>query len=333
MKIGFEVPLRGPMARPEGLDVLARGGEEMGFDIIGVSDRIIVPRAIGSRYPYSETGAFPGSVSGESVEQLATLSFLASRTITIRLLTSILVLPHRNPVLAAKMLATVDVLSGGRLIVGCGVGWMREEFETIQAPPFGERGVVADEYIEAFKELWTSDDPSFDGKYVSFSDIGFDPKPVQEPHPPLWIGGESPAALRRAARLGDGWYPIGNNPRYLLDTLERMSHRIARLRRECERAGRDLASLDIAYQAPVYDVPEPRLTADGDRVLFTGTSEQVAGGIRSFEELGVNTLVLDFVSDTVDGTLARMDTFTASVRPLLTRHSESRHVGTTRNPV
>ena len=316
MKIGFEVPLRGPMAGPDGLSALARGGEELGLDIIGVSDRIIVPRAIESSYPYSDTGHFPGAASGESVEQLSTLSFLASQTTRMRLLTSVLVLPHRHPVLAAKMLATIDVLSGGRLIVGCGAGWFREEFQVIHAPPFDERGAVADEYIRAFRELWTSGSPAFDGNYASFSDIGFGPKPAQE-RLPLWVGGESLAALRRAARLGDAWYPIGNNPRYPLDTLERFSERVARLAHECEDIGRDPASLEIAYQAPVYGVPEPRLDPNGDRALFTGTAQQVADDIHAFGELGVSSLVLDLVSDTIDGTLAHMEKFAREVRPLV----------------
>ena len=162
MEYGFGVPTRGAQAAPENLTALARRGEELGFGIIGVSDHIVIPRTIGSRYPYSEFGEFVGDASGECLEQLTTLSFLAGQTSTARLLTSVMVLPHRGPVLAAKMLASLDVLSKGRLIVGCGVGWMREEFEAIGAPPYDERGDVGDEYIRAFKELWTSDDPTVD---------------------------------------------------------------------------------------------------------------------------------------------------------------------------
>jgi probable F420-dependent oxidoreductase len=169
------------------------------------------------------------------------LSFIAARTQKARLLTSVMVLPHRGPVLTAKMLASINVLSGGRLIVGCGVGWMQEEFEAIGAPPFDERGDVADEYIRVFRELWTSDNPTFDGRYASFSDIKLGPRPVQKPHSPIWIGGESPRALRRAARLGDGWYPIGTNSTYPVDTPERVSYALARLRHYAEEAGRDPA--------------------------------------------------------------------------------------------
>ena len=179
---------------------MARCGEELGFALIGVSDHIVMPRTIRSLYPYNESGEMGGS--GEFLDQLSLMSFLAAHTLTARLLTSVMVLPHRSPVLAAKMLASIDVLSQGRLVVGAGVGWMKEEFEAIGAPPYEERGAVGEEYIRAFKELWTSDAPSFEGRYVRFSDLTFSPKPIQKPHPPIWIGGESPPALRRVGSTG-----------------------------------------------------------------------------------------------------------------------------------
>ena len=190
MEFGFTLPNSGPLASPENLAILARRGEEMGFDVIGVGDHIVMPKSISSRYPYSESGDFPAG--GECLEQPTLLSFVASHTSTARPLTSVMVLPYRSPVFVAKMLATIDVLSRGRLIVGVGVGWMREEFGALGSPPYDERGAVGDEYINAFKELWTSDDPAFEGKYCSFRGISFAPKPVQKPHPPIWVGGESP---------------------------------------------------------------------------------------------------------------------------------------------
>ena len=129
MEFGFGLPTRGPMAAPQSLATLARTGEELGFAIISVSDHVIIPKAINSTYPYNESGTFAGSPSGECLEQLSLLSFLVGVTSSAKLLTSVMVLPHRPPVLTAKMLATIDVLSNGRLIIGCGVGWMREEFE------------------------------------------------------------------------------------------------------------------------------------------------------------------------------------------------------------
>ena len=223
MKYGFTMPGRGPIATPENLGVIARRAEELGYYCIMASDHIVVPRQISSTYPYTEGGEFPGSVSGESMEQLTVLAYLAGQTKTIRLATSVMIVPHRNPLVAAKALATLDVLSQGRVIVGIGVGWMREEFEALGLPPFQERGAVVDEYILAFKELWTSDNPTFDGEYCRFSDITFLPKPVQKPHPPIWVGGESRRAMRRAARLGNGWYPIGSNPQFPMGVPEQLA--------------------------------------------------------------------------------------------------------------
>ncbi len=316
MEFGFGVPTRGPLATPENLVALVERGEALGFDIVGVSDHIVIPNAIASVYPYNESGEFAGGPTGECLEQLTLLTYLAARTSRLRLLTSVMVLPHRPPVLAAKALASIDVLSGGRLIVGCGVGWMREEFEAIGAPPFDRRGAVGSEYIRAFRELWTSDDPSFDGEFTVFDDVQFEPKPVQKPHPPIWVGGESPPALRRAGTLGDAWYPIGNNPAFPMDTVARLSAAIDRVRRHAERVGREPTAMDFAYSAGWYNDRAAETLPDGSRRVFTGTPEQVAGDIRSFEALGVNHLMLGLQTGTVAGTIERMERFTSEVKPL-----------------
>ncbi len=315
MEFGFGLPTRGPLSSPEHLVTLAQRGEEMGFNIISVSDHVVIPKNIESRYPYSETGEFGGGDSGSCLEQLSTLSFLASATSSTRLLTSVMVLPHRNPVLTAKMLATIDVLSGGRLNVGCGVGWMREEFEAIGTPPYEKRGAVGDEYIRAFKELWTSDNPSFDGTYCRFSDISCLPKPVQQPHPPIWVGGESPPALRRAARLGDVWYPIGNNPRFTVGTPADYLESLTRLRRCAEEADRDPSTIGLAYSASWLNDREAQLLPNGERRLLTGNPDQVAGDITAFAEIGVRYFMFNFQSDTLEETLARMERFATTIRP------------------
>jgi probable F420-dependent oxidoreductase len=197
---------------------LAAEGEAIGYDYAAISDHIVEPIDIHARYPYSESGEFPAGSRGERHEQLTAIAYLAAKTSRLKFLTSVMVVPHRPAVLTAKILATIDVMSGGRLIVGVGAGWLEEEFVAIGAPPFAERGTATDEYLMAFRELWTKDKPRFDGRFVKFSDILFAPKPVQKPCPALWIGGESEPAMRRAARIGDGWYPIGANPQHRLDT-------------------------------------------------------------------------------------------------------------------
>ena len=187
---------------------------------------------------------FAAAEHGHCFDQLATIAFLAGCTERLRLLTSVLVVPHRPAVLTAKILATIDVLANGRLIVGAGAGWMKEEFALLDAP-FEERGKVTDEYLAAFRELWTKDAPAYRGKHVSFSDVLFYPKPVQKPHPPIWVGGESPGALRRAIKFGDAWYPGNNSQTKPLDTAPRLAAGIADVKRMCEAAKRDPASLGV----------------------------------------------------------------------------------------
>ena len=317
MEFGYGVPTRGPQASPEALATLARQGEALGYDIVSVSDHVVIPRQIASRYPYSESGTFGGGGDGACLEQLTLLAYLAAHTSRLRLLTSVMVVPHRSAVLAAKVLASIDVLSGGRLIVGCGVGWMREEFEALGAPPYDHRGTVSDEYIQAFRELWTKESPAYAGEYVSFSDIAFAPKPVQSSGPPIWVGGESPAALRRAGRLGDAWYPIGSNPSHPLATTSLLKEAIATVHRHAEEAGRDPATMDFAYSAGWYDDREAHALPDGSRQPFTGVPEQIAEDIRSFEDLGIRHMTLGLMGPTLEDTLERMEWFAKDVRPLV----------------
>ena len=317
MKYGFTLPARGPLATPEILGRIARKGEDLGYDALFSGDHILIPRDISSPYPYTEGGEYPGGPSGEAMEQLTLLAFLAGRTSKIRLVTSVIIVPYRNPLLAAKALATLDYLSGGRLVVGVGAGWMREEFEALDAPPFEERGAVTDEYIRAFKELWTSDDPHFEGKYVSFDNISFLPKPVQKPHPPIWVGGESRPALRRTAELADGWYPLGSNPTFPMGTPEQLKGGLERLAMYAKRFDRDPSEIETIYRTHQFELTED---AQGDdRLPFVGNAEQMASDIRSYEAMGVGSLVLDFLRqmEDLDVMLGRMDRFATEVWPLV----------------
>ena len=315
MKYGFTLPGRGPMATPENLGIIANKGEEFGFDALLTGDHILVPKAISSPYPYTEGGEFPGSATGESMEQITLLSYIAGQTSKIRLVTSVLIVPHRNPLIAAKSLATLDVLSGGRLVVGVGVGWMREEFQALGLPPFEERGAVTDEYIKAFKTLWTEDDPSFEGKYVSFDDISFLPKPVQKPHPPIWVGGESRPALRRAAELADGWYPLGSNPTFPMGTPEELQAGLERLAQYAQRFHRDPSEIETIYRTHQFELT--KTAAGADRMPFVGNADQIAGDIRRYQDMGVTTMIWDFLRQTVDmdQMLGLMEDFSRQVWP------------------
>mgnify|MGYP003394237746 CR=1 FL=1 len=318
MQFGFGLPTRGPMATPQSLATLARQGEALGFALLSVSDHVIIPKTIASTYPYNESGAYAGDPSGACMEQLSLLSFLAGITSSAKLLTSVMVLPHRPPVLTAKMLATIDVLSNGRLIVGCGVGWMREEFEAIGAPSYDERGAVGDEYLRAFKELWTSDNPTFEGKYCRFENVTFAPKPVQQPHPPIWIGGESAVALRRAGRFADAWYPIGSNPRFPVGTPAQFAEYATKVKHQAREAGRDPSSLAFAYSSNWYTDQEALLLPDGQRRSLTGTPQQIADDVKRYEDLGVRHMMVNLQGNTVAHTLERLQHFAERIMPLTT---------------
>src|SRR6516165_1839747 len=177
MQFGFNLPLSGPSASPAMLARLVAEGEAIGYDYAAISDHIVEPTDIHARYPYTESGEFPASSRGERHEQLTVIAYLAAKTSRLKFLTSVMVAPHRPAVLTAKMLATIDVMSGGRLIVGVGAGWLEEEFAAIGAPPFAERGAATDEYLMAFRALWMKDKPRFDGRFVKFADIGAEAVP------------------------------------------------------------------------------------------------------------------------------------------------------------
>ena len=296
MKYGIMLPSRGEMARPENIVPIAHKAEELGFAVMMFPDHVILPNDVDSPYPYTESGVFPGTDTNETVEQLTMLAYLAGQTKSIRLVTSVMIVPHRPPVLTAKVLSTIDVLSNGRVTVGVGVGWLRKEFEALQTPPFEERGAVTDEYIQIFKELWTSDSPHFEGKYHSFSDLSFVPKPVQKPHPPIWVGGESRRAMRRAAELGDGWQPIGTNTRFPLADPEEMSAAIRRLDRYVERVGRPQGSVEVICRMHGYDLQTDGGGHDSPgRPTFSGSPAQIASDIRRYEDMGVSHLIASFV--------------------------------------
>jgi probable F420-dependent oxidoreductase len=227
--------------------------------------------------------------------------------------TSVMVVPHRPAVLATKQLATIDVLSGGRVTLGIGAGWMREEFEAIDAPDFDKRGKVTDEYIAAFRELWSKECPKFSGEFVKFGNIIFAPKPAQKGGIPIWVGGESGPALRRTARLGDAWYPIGSNPAFPLDSLARFRAGVEKLHKFTAEAGRDPKSIGLAFRFPKYGAALPDKAGDGERRLFSGTSAAIAGDIKALTAVGVSAIDITFDGTTVATMLEEMKRFAGEV--------------------
>src|SRR5215813_1557076 len=273
---------------------IATEGEAMGFDYLTMTDHVVLPDTKVPGYPYSESGEFYEEAPIERHEQIVGMAWIAAKTSRIRLVAAVLVVPHRPAVLAAKMLATLDVLSRGRLVVGIGAGWLKTEFDAVVTSPFEDRGAVTDEYIDAFRVLWTEKAPRFAGRFSRFDNIVLEPKPVQKPHPPIWVGGEGGPAVRRAARVGAAWYPIGSNNKHLLDTLPRLRGGIARLRQAAAQAGRDPASVGVSYRVKRYGAVVPPLASDGERRLFSGSDADIIADVRAMRDEGVTAIDFDF---------------------------------------
>ena len=312
MRFGFYLPTRGPTAEPQALTKMAQTGEQLGFTSTMIADHIVIPDRIESPYPYTVAGNFLGDE--EAIEQLTLMSYIAACTTKLRLVTSVMILPHRNPVVTAKILSSIDFLSGGRVTVGVGVGWMREEFEALDAPDFDKRGAVSDEYIEIFKKLWTEARPSHNGAAYQFETLRFAPKPVQKPHPPIWIGGHSGPALRRVAKYGDGWHPVGSTAASPLPATE-VAEKRARIHALASELGRDPSSIEIAYKAPIYDGGKP--PTGETRRNFSGRNEQIAEDIHTFAQAGVDELVFDFRADSLTQTIDKMRWFGEQITPLV----------------
>lgn len=312
MTFGCTVPNSEPNATPEHLRATAVRAEELGFDHIWVGDHVVMPTQVASPYPYTETGASPFNPEDPWCDPIATMCYLAGCTQRIKVGACVLVLPYREPVVTAKMVSTLDYMCGGRVILGVGVGWMEEEFKALGLNTFRERGKVSDEQIRVFKELWTKDDPEFHGEYYQFSSIKFSPKPVQKPHPPIWVGGHTNAALRRAANLCDGWLPVGLRPRAGLEA-EDMAELIDSLRDMTEEAGRPRDAVDVIFSANLSFGDQ----STGPRPTMTGSPEDIAADIVLYQQVGVNHFIFRFRADEPEHTLHDMERFAKDVRPQL----------------
>ena len=312
MQIGFNIPTTGALIQADSLRRIIAEGETLGFDYATVSDHIMVPRDLESKYPYTDSGEFPAGTAAAWLEQLTTTAYLVALTTRLRFVMSVMVVPHRPAVLTAKILATIDHLSNGRLTLGIGVGWCREEFEAIAAAPFDDRGHVTDEWMMACKELWSSDNPRFDGKYVKFSDVVFTPKPVQQPIP-IWVGGESAPALRRTVRYADCWYPVGTNPQFPMNTLSRFKAGMARFRGFAEKGGRDPASIELALRVLNGPSLRPRRTIDGEDEMVTGGAAEYVADLKALDELGVDAVDVRLTGATLEATIDNMRRFHGEV--------------------
>lgn len=292
MSFGVLLPNHVSIAGPEGYRTIATRAEELGLDHVWLGDHIVMPSQTESDYPDTDTGASPFDPEQPVPEPLATMAYLAGCTKRIKLGTFVLIAPQREPVATAKIISTVDYMSGGRFLLGVGVGWQEEEFLAMGVDTFKERGKVTDEYIRIYKELWTKDDPQFDGRYSKFSRIKFYPKPVQKPHPPIWVGGYTRSAMRRAAALGDVWSPVGQQPQAALEPDD-MAQAIRELGDMTERAGRPRDAVQASFTVSILFNPR----SAGPRRTLTGTAEEIAADVARYQEAGVKHFVFAFGSD------------------------------------
>ena len=286
MEFGIHLPHVGPFATPEAISGVARKAEELGYHSLWVSDHIITPRKIDSPYP---GGRYAIQPEWPFLEPVSTLLFAAATTKRVRLGTSVLVITQRQPLVLAKQLATLDVLSGGRLIFGAGAGWMKEEFQALNVP-IANHGPRMAEYLEVIRRCWTEDDPSFDGRYYKLGDVGFYPKPVQKPHPPIWVGGFADGALRRVARYGDAWHAGG--------TPEMLSQGYAKVKQYAKEYGRDPDSIALT------------LRGDG---IGRGEPAQTIEQLRPYKDAGVSMVMLTFIGPNADAVGEKMTAFMRDV--------------------
>ncbi|HEX2442130.1 MAG TPA: LLM class F420-dependent oxidoreductase [Methylomirabilota bacterium] len=315
MEFGISLPGRGPLAKPDQVLTMAARADALGYASIFVTDHVVLPTSMArSVYPYSATGQLPGGANQDYLDPLAMLGTLARTTRRARLGTSVLVIPYRHPLVTAKILATIDQLSGGRLILGAGVGWLREEFEALGAPPFEERGAVTDEYLRFMRATWTTDPVKFSGRYVSVQNVHALPKPAQPGGIPVWIGGHTDAAVRRAATLGDGWHPIALRPPGLLFP-DAYAARAQQIRAWAKEAGRDPGSVTLSVRVPMEVRSKRAAPPAGDRPLFQGTAEQVSTDIRAYAAAGATHFVFDPTTQDLRAVLENLQRFAHDVRP------------------
>jgi probable F420-dependent oxidoreductase len=269
---------------PTSLAAIAHKAEELGFESLWIPEHIILPVNYKSPYPYASSGRMPAPPETPLHDPMLALSYVAAITTKVRLATGVYVLPIRNAFATAKAVASLDVLSGGRFIFGIGIGWLEEEFNAV-GMNFKDRARRTREYVALMKELWTSDAPVFHGQTISIEGFKFMPKPVQKPHPPIVLGGHTEPSLKRAAKLGDGWYGIAES----VDGIRNVINRL----REHERA--------VGRSAPLELTISPRL---GEPISIAH--------VKQFAEMGVSRIILGAGPATKDH-IATMENFANDV--------------------
>jgi probable F420-dependent oxidoreductase len=261
---------------------LAQHAERAGFSSVWVTDHIVLPAEREASYPHNDSGHFPYTADQDIHEPLVLLGALAQATERVLLGTAVLVIPYRHPLTTAKMLATADQLSGGRVVLGTGVGWLRDEFDALGiGAQYRVRGRVTDDYLTVIRQAWTSGAPfAHHGPHVDFGPVGALPRPARRPHPPIWVGGKGPRALARVVAQGDGYFAISSTP-------DDLAAEVRALHDQARVAGRDPRGLSVALIDGIVVTDRP-LAAD--RAPLHGTPEQIADGLARYAAAGLDHL-------------------------------------------
>ena len=291
MDIGCHLPTQGPVATRDALMRFCREAESRGIASLWASDHVVFPRTTRGEYP---GGRFPHAPDTPYLEPVAVLAAAAMATDRARLGASVFILGHRHPVVMAKMLTTIDTLSNGRLICGVGVGWWEEELTTLGVP-FKQRGRHADEILKIFKTLWTADHPTFAGEFFRFDDLGFQPKPVQKPHPPIWVGGNSQGAFRRVVAYGDGWHATFLPPDQLRVGLDK-------LRAAADAAKRPFDTIELSMRV-------------GTKGALAESRPAIVDQLAAYKKLGLTHVMLDIRRDSLTEMLENLDIVAKEIRP------------------
>jgi probable F420-dependent oxidoreductase len=290
MRAGFTLGVDVPPS-PADLIEVVRAGEALGYSSFWLGDHVVIPREVDNSAHQREVGGnvrIADKTRVDVFEPVVTLAHLSAHVSSIRLGFNVLVIPYRNPVLTAKMLSSIDVLSAGRLMLGAGVGWMQGEFDALGAS-FADRGRVTDDYLRVMVECWTQEHPCFSGRFYDLHDVAFRPKPVQRPHIPIYIGGNGEPALRRAAALGQGWLPLFQSP-------DELGPKIARLRELRAHAGREEFESDVIASVRVRLRPEE----DPDELWSGRDAAAIRAVVAAYEAVGVCELTLVIVEPDLD---------------------------------
>lgn len=281
MKIGFSLPNIGPIGSAEVVTKVAQYAEDLGYSSLWTIDRLLYPANPQRPYPGTPDGSLP-EIYRHTLDPLDSLAYVAAHTRKIKLGTSVLDMPYYNPVMLARRLTTIDVLSNGRLCVGLGLGWSKDEMDATGAD-ITKRGAMADEFLPLLKAIWTTNPVEFRGKFFNVPKSYIDAKPVQKPHPPIYLGAFVPAALKRLARFADGWNPVS----LPIPAMAQMFNAIKKMAKE---AGRDPSALSMVVHAGLWLTEKP---LGKDRAIFSGSLEQISEDVRSCAKIGAGEIFFD----------------------------------------